>query len=657
MATLAARYRHVPLESPERQIRLLSVLPSTIKMKAKYELTTYILGGSRTPHFYAISYEWGPAEPKHQIDIDDKVFFIRSNIKDCLERLGSSDEGFYRPVWIDAICIDQSNIAERNAQVKVMGSIYASAKLVIAWFGRQAPANGSLTETEWNLKDWQASTEYKALVNHSEEHSDSVNHSHHISTPPLLSLAEPYGTVWSCLRSLCEQPYWLRLWIVQEVIKSPKLLLMWGDEQIPWDVLGAAFHTIELNKLYIRTSEARFAPWDVIANSTPYKVWLQRDGPHPQRSLLELMDTYRDSDCSVPHDKAYALTGISTDSDQLQVDYDKSLPDLYVDLMELDKNNQPLKFSRLILSALGLDSHMLLMGPGATALRGKTVSCRGRQVGRVDATKAIGMDAAPFNVHADVLELLLMASALLSEDIIDRITAWAQKMHQALRRNTRPSQQDLCFFWLSSNQLGIGLDTMSPDQTVVCLPNAVRTGEDFFMRFDDLDFAGEDSGSPTIDSRSPSLSSPRRSYSTLFSEPSTELVTRVWLSDVQLDRKASTTAGTDTGQATVSLQMPLSDIVAINHLLYIELEPTEDSLPELRVRRQHTQSDAPRRRNTRESSISDVIDQAMSSPSKTLSKCSTWPTSTAGDTFVDALSRDLREKLFASDPSSLNSPE
>jgi hypothetical protein len=36
---------------------------------------------------------------------------------------------------VDAICIDQSNIAERNSQVQIMCSIYSNADLVILWLG------------------------------------------------------------------------------------------------------------------------------------------------------------------------------------------------------------------------------------------------------------------------------------------------------------------------------------------------------------------------------------------------------------------------------------------------------------------------------------------------------------------------------------------
>jgi Heterokaryon incompatibility protein (HET) len=42
------------------------------------------------------------------------------------------------PFWIDAICIDQSSIAERSHQVSRMKEIYKTAKEVVAWLGPEA---------------------------------------------------------------------------------------------------------------------------------------------------------------------------------------------------------------------------------------------------------------------------------------------------------------------------------------------------------------------------------------------------------------------------------------------------------------------------------------------------------------------------------------
>ena len=661
--TNPVQYQHEPLESPERQIRLLSVLPSPSGVQARYELKTYILGGHKTPHFYALSYEWGPEHPQQEVFIDDKVFLIRSNLKDCLDRFGSAWEGFHRAVWIDAICIDQKNRRERNLQVQIMGEIYSSATLVLAWFGKQAPVNGTLTKAVSYLQDWRTSQEYRLLREEGRRSTYQVPRGQQATAPALLSLAEPYGSVWSCLMNLCQQTYWTRLWIVQELVRAKELLLIWGDEEIPWNVLSAAFHTIQLNNRSIRTPEARFAPWDVVARSIPFQVWLQRDGTRPEQSLLELMETYRRSDCSVPHDKAYALTGISTDSHLIQVDYHESIPDLYVNLMKLvpDKS-ECAKYNHLILGALGLDSQQLLSGSGMTSLRGKTVDCSARRVGKVEATKAVDIRSPSINVEAEILELLLMASAMLTTAVIDSLSLWARSIHKALQRLFEDNSEEVIFFWLSSNQLGAALSPISVGHCVYRLPGINGGAGNLYIRVEDSEHADDfESSSPTsIDS--PQMSSPTQSYSTFFSEPDGELASRVWVSNAAVPQ-AQAGGGSETQtEVLTTIQIALTDLVVLDKMLDVDVEPAKggksDALPEKRRERRQTRSDMPRRRGTRDSaSISDVIDEAMRRPSTGLVKSSTWRPHSAGGIFIDALSRDLRDKLFTSAESSLNLPD
>lgn len=42
-------------------------------------------------------------------------------------------------VWIDAVCINQGDILERNSQVNMMGRIFRDAQSIVAWLGPDAP--------------------------------------------------------------------------------------------------------------------------------------------------------------------------------------------------------------------------------------------------------------------------------------------------------------------------------------------------------------------------------------------------------------------------------------------------------------------------------------------------------------------------------------
>jgi hypothetical protein len=40
-------------------------------------------------------------------------------------------------LWVDSICIDQSNLEERNSQVALMCRVYTQAESVVIWLGEE----------------------------------------------------------------------------------------------------------------------------------------------------------------------------------------------------------------------------------------------------------------------------------------------------------------------------------------------------------------------------------------------------------------------------------------------------------------------------------------------------------------------------------------
>ncbi|ORX94551.1 heterokaryon incompatibility, partial [Clohesyomyces aquaticus] len=58
---------------------------------------------------------------------------VRSNPASAFRRLRSRSEP--RTLWIDSICIDQSNTDERSEQVHIMADIYKFAPRAVVWLG------------------------------------------------------------------------------------------------------------------------------------------------------------------------------------------------------------------------------------------------------------------------------------------------------------------------------------------------------------------------------------------------------------------------------------------------------------------------------------------------------------------------------------------
>lgn len=89
--------------------------------------------------YVALSYEWGSlSSDDPEILVDDQLVRVRRNLYNAFIHIRGTmrkDHSISNWIWIDALCIDQSNIQERNHQVQMMGRIYADASLVIAWLG------------------------------------------------------------------------------------------------------------------------------------------------------------------------------------------------------------------------------------------------------------------------------------------------------------------------------------------------------------------------------------------------------------------------------------------------------------------------------------------------------------------------------------------
>ncbi|GMF80978.1 unnamed protein product [Aspergillus oryzae] len=104
------------------------------------ELFTYDLteteGGK---HLYeALSYVWsgdeeGSAEKHKEIILHDHTIPITANLHAALVNL--RDHQLERVLWVDAICINQDDMDEKNQQIPLMRTIYAQADRVIIWLG------------------------------------------------------------------------------------------------------------------------------------------------------------------------------------------------------------------------------------------------------------------------------------------------------------------------------------------------------------------------------------------------------------------------------------------------------------------------------------------------------------------------------------------
>ncbi|KAF2677572.1 HET-domain-containing protein, partial [Lentithecium fluviatile CBS 122367] len=190
---MAAIYEAHPLHfGASTKIRVVELLPNdSSDLSAPISCKFHVLSLDEAPPYTALSYVWGDATVTKTILLDGEPFSVRVNLWNFLMQKraegdrANTDSSF---LWIDAICIDQTSIAERNHQVSMMGRIYSEATSVIAWLGIGPE---SITSAMKQIKLWSRMDE---------------------GAPNWISLA------FDSIRQLSTSEYWTRVWIVQEFV-------------------------------------------------------------------------------------------------------------------------------------------------------------------------------------------------------------------------------------------------------------------------------------------------------------------------------------------------------------------------------------------------------------------------------------------------------
>ena len=124
-------YHYTKLPSACRRIRLMNLHPaSTFQSVLRCDLIEVELG---TRVYEALSYVWGSNDLCHAIICDEKALRVPRNLYRALHFLRRKTRS--RLLWVDAVCIDQSNAEEKDFQIPLMRDIYSQARRSLIWLG------------------------------------------------------------------------------------------------------------------------------------------------------------------------------------------------------------------------------------------------------------------------------------------------------------------------------------------------------------------------------------------------------------------------------------------------------------------------------------------------------------------------------------------
>ncbi|KAK0370186.1 HET domain-containing protein [Colletotrichum limetticola] len=335
-----ASFQYQPLEKGVDCTRFLSIHPAKNDSDPTISCALNHIAFGEKPSYEALSYRWGEEAPVHTIVLNGHPFLVRKNLRDALLYLQNRGNGGL--LWVDAICIDQANVQERNRQVAIMRHIYFRARTVVVWLGstysqfqegmgpleaRFAPEESSMDESPTTATE-----------------SGEANDEH--------------ATNLECEREmvlrLAKDEYWNRVWIIQEIGHARQRRVCFGNMELSWgNFIRMMTHHSVTNEGPLRLNQ---------------QVEQKYQGSHTLRRLLH---DHQKSRCQDPKDKIFGLIGLAVDGNGYpSPDYDKSVIQIWTETMEF-MNSRSMFDDENELDILSLANlvKFLLMGTRSTPIQ------------------------------------------------------------------------------------------------------------------------------------------------------------------------------------------------------------------------------------------------------------------------------------------------
>ncbi|KAK8209870.1 heterokaryon incompatibility protein-domain-containing protein [Phyllosticta capitalensis] len=292
-------FEHSPLTGPSKSaIRILTLWPSD-KVDALIECLVTEVDLAELPVYKALSYVWGTTSASKRISVNGKDLRITTNLHDALKRLRHSSGS--QILWIDAICIDQDNISERNQQVAIMGDIYRHAQCVLVWLGEHAEDS----HYYFQKMGERALGEFDTRAN-------------------------------AAFDRLCQRPWFFRTWVIQEIVLSKCAFIHCGPETVPWDKFRRSRRKPDSQRfhpLHGWSSSGRIKDLDQVRNEMIlFDGRLSGYSRHATWSspseCVHLPDYSRSCQSTDPKDRIYGILGLFPPG-LMHVDYNQTLQEIF----------------------------------------------------------------------------------------------------------------------------------------------------------------------------------------------------------------------------------------------------------------------------------------------------------------------------------------
>lgn len=312
------------------------------------------------PAFDALSYVWGGTASANSptITINKNEVHITTNLHGALRALRT--QNCMRPLWVDALCVNQKDLEERTTQVRRMCEFYRNATTVHIWLGPIYSRDGRQETVEEFTKDFTALIEADEIPKM--PFYRRISASNRDRSGPTREMMKIF-----------ESPWFNRIWVVQEAAAAQTTTMHFGADFGDWSVSWQAGE--QTRRLLRRLQYISICPsWALLPEATsiplfsddPYpreidsiakwyapliyllelSVWKDLDR-WPEPDLLNVLYNMRDKNATNPRDKIFGLleVGPAQCSEPFEVDYklsEKKLWELLLHHLRICPNHGPI---------------------------------------------------------------------------------------------------------------------------------------------------------------------------------------------------------------------------------------------------------------------------------------------------------------------------
>lgn len=280
----------------------------------QYELIYVKPKKAKKTKYYALSYTWGPdSQPRQRLRLaDGKYLTVRNNLYQIMYDTSLFLNKEY--LWIDAICINQEDNAEKGSQVARMSEIYSNAEEVIVWVGDRDQDSDLAMDALGQIR------EKFSPIDAAFENKDDPKYARAYAywTKLFREVNPIHNPEWDLSylgRFMC-RPWFERVWIIQEVVMGQKVRLWCGMRSIDWNSFAYAILTLQLYGLArLLVDTKTMSPSSGFQNCTSLATWrnARLTGGSDFRVLASLLISSCNFKSTDPRDRVYAFLGITSD--------------------------------------------------------------------------------------------------------------------------------------------------------------------------------------------------------------------------------------------------------------------------------------------------------------------------------------------------------